>query len=167
MIRRVYAFSGPPEAYRAVQALRRAGIEDGSLSLVARADIELDRLPDRMLDVRSDMGPAAVRGAAFGCASGLLAGLVAAAIPPLGITLGGAALLAFSGVGAALGAWSSALIGATVPNDVRRTFEAEIEQGRVLLIVDHTDVQAAQLDALAAELGGRLMPLDGPLSSVT
>lgn len=167
MTRRVYAFSGPPDAYRAVQALRRAGIQDHSLSLVARADVELERLPDRELDVRSDIGPAAARGAAFGGASGLLAGLVAAAIPPLGITLGGAALLAFTGVGAALGAWSSALMGATVPNDVRRSFEAELEHGRVLLVVDHTHAQIDQLDALAADLGGRALAIASPLSSVT
>ncbi|HZF97340.1 MAG TPA: hypothetical protein VEY92_03675, partial [Pseudoxanthomonas sp.] len=111
-------------------AARDAGLSDDCLSLVARADIEMDSLPDHSREAPTDFKPAAVRGAAAGGATGLLAGLAAVAFPPLGITLAGAALMTVGG--AALGTWVAALVGSTVEDPVRRKFEDEIGAGRVL-----------------------------------
>ena len=136
MKRYIYAFDTAEAARDAIGVLRKRGVGEDKLSLVARSDIELEKVPARYLDARTDFVPALGRGAAFGGITGLVAGLIAMSIPPLGITLSGAALLAFLAGGAAVGAWSSSMIGSTVPDEVRRKFDDEIEAGHSLVVVD-------------------------------
>ena len=133
MIRRVYSLSSPDNARAAVAALRGAGFTEEHISLAARSDIELDRLPDTYVEDTHDFDGGLKRGLVVGSGTGLLAGLVAAAIPSAGITLAGAALFAIAG--AAVGGWSSALVGTTVPGDLHREFEEELARGRVVLAV--------------------------------
>lgn len=150
MKRYIYAFDSLEPARAAVARLREAGIDQRCISLVAKSDVQIHDIPDDMLDVSKDFVPAIERGAALGGASGLLAGLIAMAIPALGIAVGGGALLAFTAGGALVGAWTSSLAGAAVPDSVRRQFEDEIERGRVLLVLD----TAAANDATAVALLG-------------
>lgn len=136
MKRYIYAFDTADAARTAVELLRRQGVADKCISLAARTDIELEEIPNRFLDASMDFGPALGRGAALGGMTGLFAGIVAMAIPPLGIAMGGPALIGFFTGGALLGTWASALVGSAIPDEVRRKFEAEIESGHVLVIVD-------------------------------
>lgn len=150
MNRYIYAFDTTQAARDSVNVLRARGISDKAISLIARSDIELDEIPSRFLDASTDFVPALTRGAAIGGVTGLCAGLIAIAIPPLGITLAGPALLGFLAGGAVVGAWSSALVGASVPDEIRRKFEDEIEAGRTLLVVDvRTDNEAVIASTLA------------------
>lgn len=152
MKRYVYAFDSTQAARAAIVLLRTRGISDDRLSLIARSDIQLDEVPERYLDASTDFAPALGRGAAVGGITGLFAGIVAMAIPALGIAIGGPALLAFLAGGAAVGAWSSAMIGSAVPDEVRRTFDDEIKAGRSLLVVDSDGGNDASITtALAAE----------------
>jgi len=50
-------------AQEAIFAARAAGLPDDNLSLIARADIELDAIPDHRKDAATDFMPAALRGA--------------------------------------------------------------------------------------------------------
>ncbi|MEP6897650.1 MAG: hypothetical protein ABI870_03870 [Rhodanobacter sp.] len=134
-------------AKRAMAAARGEGIPDEDISLVAREDIELEQIPDHRLTDHHDSSPGALRGVALGGGSGLLLGLVAIAVPPLGLTLAGAA--AMTVVGAAMGAWTGALVGLDVPDSISRTFEDEIAAGRVLLVLDGEQIR---LDAAAASV---------------
>lgn len=136
MRRYIYAFDTPDAARVAVAALRQQGVDEKLISLIARSDIQLEKVPDAFLDASNDFLPALGRGAALGGVTGLFAGLVAMAIPPLGIAMAGSVLLGFFGGGVLVGAWTSALVGASVPNEVRRKFEDEIKAGRTLLVVD-------------------------------
>lgn len=136
MKRYIYAFDTPGAARGAVEVLRGHGIRDEAISLVARSNIELEEIPQRYLDASTDFIPALRRGAAVGGVIGLCAGLIALAIPPLGITMAGPALIGFFAGGAVLGAWSSSLVGSSVPDEVRRKFEDEIDAGRTLLVID-------------------------------
>lgn len=136
MKRYIYAFDSADAARSAVKLLRRQGIDDECISLIARTDIELEEIPARFLDASTDFAPALGRGAALGGITGLFAGIIAMAIPPLGIAMGGPALIAFFTGGALLGSWASALVGAGIPDEVRRKFEAEIEAGHVLVVID-------------------------------
>ena len=151
MKRYIYAFDTPGAARGAVQTLRGHGIRDEAISLVARSSIELEEIPARYLDASTDFIPALRRGASVGGVIGLCAGLVALAIPALGITLAGPALIAFFAGGAVLGAWSSALVGSSVPDEVRRRFEDEIEAGRTLLVVDSNGVNDDVIKQTMAE----------------
>jgi len=134
--RYIYAFDSPGAARGAVQTLRGHGVRDEAISLVARSSIELEEIPSRYLDASTDFIPALRRGAVVGGVVGLCAGLVALAIPALAITMAGPALIGFFAGGAIIGAWCSALVGSSVPDEVRRKFEDEIKAGRTLLVVD-------------------------------
>lgn len=96
-LRRVYSTPDIESAQRVMQAARSAGIDNDALSLIARSDIELEGIPDERKDAKTDFLPAAARGAATGGAAGLVAGLVAIAVPPIGLTIAGAGVMALAG----------------------------------------------------------------------
>ncbi|KRG83880.1 hypothetical protein ABB34_10715 [Stenotrophomonas daejeonensis] len=132
--RHVFSASSLPMAEAAVVAARRAGVDNDDILLVARSDIEKYVIPDKRKMADTDLITAAGRGAGYGAATGLLAGLVAVAVPPLGITLAGAAAVGVAG--ALVGSLAAALLGATVPDPVRQAFDDEIEAGNILVVVD-------------------------------
>src|SRR5690606_35193174 len=123
--RHVYTTPDLPAAQKVMGAARSAGVADDDILLVARSDIELQAVPDHRKEADSDMLPAAARGAGMGAGAGLLAGLVAVAIPPLGVTLAGAAATTIAG--AAVGSWSAALMGSSLPDPVRQRFQDRID----------------------------------------
>lgn len=150
-LRHVFSTQDATQARHAVRVLHEHGIPYDGISLVAKADIELEQIPNRMKEADTDFVPAAIRGMGIGGASGLLAGLVAMAVPTAGITIAGAAAL--GAAGALVGGWSSALMGATVPDPVRQRFEREIAEGRVLVLVDADAETQARLERPMAEAG--------------
>ena len=133
-LRHVFSTPDLPSAEAAMDAARAAGIPDDDILLVARSDIEVDSIPNERKEADTDLMPAAVRGAGYGAGAGLIAGLVAVAIPPLGVTIAGAA--AATVAGAVVGCWASALVGSSVPDPIRRKFHDEIEAGNILVVVD-------------------------------
>ncbi|MBN6151321.1 hypothetical protein JR065_13310 [Xanthomonas sp. AmX2] len=157
-LRRVYSTPDVATATRVLQAARSAGVDNDDLSLIARGDIELQAIPDDRKDAKTDFVPAAARGALGGGAAGLLAGLVAIAVPPLGITLAGAGVMTLAG--ALVGTWSSALVGATVADPVRRTFEEEIEAGRILVVIEGETAQLERADPAMVSAGATALPYE-------
>jgi hypothetical protein len=143
-----------------MQAARAAGIPEEDISLIARSDIELDAAPEQHKEAGSDFYPAALRGVVGGGAIGLLAGLVAVAIPPVGITVAGVAGLTVAG--ALTGGRASALVGASVPDPVRRKFEDEIEAGRILVVLDGDKALLARAEPALIRAGGTPLPFDEP-----
>lgn len=158
--RRVYRTADVAGAQQALQAARAGGVADDDLSLIARAEIELEDIPEHRKDAATDFKPAALKGALGGGAAGLLAGLAAIAIPPLGLTLAGAGVTALAG--AAVGGWASALVGSSVPDPVRRTFEDEIQAGRILLVVDGDDATLDGIEPALLQAGAQPLPFDQP-----
>ena len=156
--RRIYAAPNLAAAQAALGAARDTGIDRDALSLVAPSDIEMEAVPDDLRGAHADTVPAALRGAAGGGAVGLVAGLVAVAVPPLGITLAGAGLLA--AIGALVGSWSAALVGAGVPDPVRRRFEDTIEAGQILLVVDAEHDALLRAEAAILRSGATALPYE-------
>jgi hypothetical protein len=150
-LRHVFSTRDAVQARQAIRVLHEHGVPWSDISLVANADVELEEIPNRMKEADTDFVPAAIRGMGIGGATGLLAGLLAASFPPLGITLAGAA--AFGAAGALVGGWSSALMGATVPDPIRQRFEREIAEGRVLVLVDADEATQARLEQPLADAG--------------
>jgi hypothetical protein len=157
-IRHVFSTTSPAAAVEAIAAARAAGVEDDAISLIARHDIEMDEVPGERIDVAADVMPAAWRGAATGGALGIVGGLVGVAVPAIGIPLAGVGLIALTG--AAVGAWSSALMGSEVPSQVRREFEAEIAAGRVLVVIDAPREDAATVSAAMRQAGAVELPFE-------
>lgn len=119
-----------------VRDLREHGVADDHMHLVARDDVPLGHLPEASALDESDLGPALKRGAALGGTSGLLAGLTAMALPTGGLALGGAAVLGITLAGTGFGAWTSAMIGASVTDEEIEASEAAIRAGQILMMVD-------------------------------
>ena len=145
-------------AASAVGVLRQAGVADEDIALIARSDLEMEVIPEKFRESRTDFMPAAAKGALGGGATGLVAGLIAVAIPGLGVTLAGAAAIAAAG--AAAGTWSAALMGSALPDPVRQKFEDEVKAGRLLLVVDATDEEHAKLESLLVQAGTRRLAFE-------
>lgn len=157
-LRRVFSTANMPSARAAISAARVSGIADEYISLIAREDIELENISDDRRVPKDDATPAALRGAAYGGASGLLLGLAAVAVPPLGITLAGAA--AVTAAGAAFGGWVGQMIGFDVPDAISRKFEDEIAAGHILVIIDASEDQLVRVEPAIAATGAKLLPFD-------
>ena len=91
MIRQVYSLPSADNARSAVAALRGAGFTEEHISLAARSDIELERLPETYAEDTHDFNGGLKRGLVIGGGTGLLAGLVATSIPSFGVTGSGVA----------------------------------------------------------------------------
>lgn len=156
----VYLTDDLAEARAAVTAARHAGASDADIALIARNDIEMEVIPDDRRNASTDFVPAALKGAIGGGTMGLVAGLIAAAIPPLGVTIAGAAAIA--AIGAAAGSWSSALMGSALPDPIRRRFEDEIAAGRILVVIDASDESIALIDSSVTATGAELLPFEEP-----
>lgn len=158
--RHIYLLRNVAAAEQAISALRARGVPDDDVALIARADIEMARIPDDYRNASTDFMPAALRGALGGGTAGMLAGLIGVAMPAIGITIAGAAAVA--AIGAAAGAWASALAGSALPDPIRRRFEQEITEGRILLLVDSEDEACAGIDAALVPFGAQRMDFSEP-----
>jgi len=144
-------------ARAAMAAARQGGIPDDDISLIAREDIELQQIPDHLMTGRTDFYPAAARGVACGGGSGVLLGLIAMVVPPLGVTLAGATAIALAG--AAVGCWTGALIGTDVPDSVHRKFKREIDDGRILVVLDASKERLTAACPAVLASGAQHLPL--------
>lgn len=134
-----------------VPEIRRLGIGDEDLHVIANEDITLEPLPEPDIAHRSDLVDAAKRGAVTGGAIGLIGGVAAVTVPVAGLTLGGGAILASTAVGTALGTWFSTLVGVSVPNQDVETYRDRIDRGEVMIIVDLEQDQEQRYVALVEQ----------------
>ena len=159
-IRRVYRAIDIEHAEQAVAAAHAAGVPGEGVALVAHGDIELCVIPDDVKQAETDLVPAAARGAGYGAAAGTLAGLAAAVFPPLGFTIAGA-MIGGGAAGALVGAWAASLVGASIPEPLRRRYEREIEAGRILVVVDTDEARHLALQPSFDALGLVRLDHDG------
>lgn len=150
-VRHVYVVSNIETARKALNAARVEGISNDDLSLIARSDIELDRIPDNRKAADTDFMPAAVKGMGLGAGTTLLAGLVATVVAPIGLTLAGVGALALAG--AAIGGWSAALVGSALPDPIRQKFDDHIKRGDILVVVDGEADHLSAVDSILLQQG--------------
>lgn len=130
-----------------VDELLLARVEERHMHVLAKRDTPMENLPEASFLQKTDFIPALEQGIAIGGATGALAGLVALALPT-GLVLGGGAVLALSLAGAGLGAWWSSMIGASTGNRRLKDFEAAIEQGEFLMMIDVPKERVEEIEAL-------------------
>lgn len=150
--RHVFATDSLVAAQAVMQAAHLQGVDDRRICLEASSDLETRRIDDDSKNVSMDFIPAAFRGTVIGAAVGFLAGVAAMLIPFFGLSLGGVFVLAV--LGALVGTWASVLVGAALPDDVRRTFADEIETGKILVVIDAEPEEFAPIEAAIAQVGG-------------
>ena len=134
-----------------IQDLKDDGIVDKNIYVLARSDIRLDELPDAGPE-DDDFLPAFERGIAFGGATGLFAGLVAMVFPPAGIAIGGGGVLLVGLMSASMGGFLTGMAGAAYPSSRLKTFEQEIDAGKILIMVDVPRMRLDHVNALIHRL---------------
>jgi hypothetical protein len=156
--RHVFATHDLAAAKAVVRAARDQGVDRRCITVEARKDIEVHRISDERKNVSMDFIPAALRGTVLGAASGLLLGIVAYWVPALGLGWGG--VFALAGLGALIGTWASVLAGSAVPDEVRRTFGREIEDGRILVVIDAEQAEFLALEPALLQAGAVRLPYE-------
>ncbi|WP_018978319.1 YsnF/AvaK domain-containing protein [Saccharibacillus kuerlensis] len=145
----VGVFNTEREASSAIQELKRTGYNTDDISIVTRDKKDMRKLED-------ETGTMAPEGAAGGAATGgvlggiggLLAGLGALAIPGIGPILAAGPLattLAGAAVGAAGGGLVGGLIGLGIPEHEAKEYDAAVDEGNILVIVDTEDANRSEV----------------------
>jgi len=158
MKRHVFATESVPIAEAVVRTAHEHGIADTAICLEAKPDVERIWIDDERKNVSMDFIPAAWHGTLGGAAAGFMIGLVALLIPNSGVSVG--VLLITTLVGALMGTFASALVGSTIPDEVRRTFQREIDDGKILVVIDAEPEAFEQFETAIARVGGRRLAFE-------
>jgi hypothetical protein len=121
-----------------INALKELGIRDENTYVVTRdhRTAQLEQLHEAELDDTSDLYGSFKRGLLVGGAAGVVAGFACASILPTVFEGRFEAFLLVATMGAALGAWASAMIGVSVIQPEVEKFEVDIDQGKILVMAD-------------------------------
>lgn len=150
MSRRIYWLIPDVEsARRAVDELLLARVPVKHIHCAGREGVNLSGLHPANVLQTTDVIYAAEAGLLIGGTLGIAAGLLVAMYYPLGIdSLQWGVVAVLGGLGALFGAWSSSMIGVSVPSHRLKRFEAAVEQGQILLMVDVPSLQVKEIEAL-------------------
>ena len=135
-------------AEKTADDLLLARFEDKRMHFMAKPGTHLGKLHEAGYSIRNDLLRGAEVGLVTGGLFGLVLGVVLYATQPVGIALQPVIILAMAVLFGVLGAWSSSMIGIALPNSQLSQFEDEIEQGKVLLIIDVPRKRVEEVRAL-------------------
>lgn len=129
-------------ATEVVKALQGLGVANEGIHVIVKDDdpfqdkLALTQLLEPGIFDRTDLLRALVRGGIIGGLAGLIAGFLIVRFPPEEFMLGTGTVAAFTIFGIIFGAWSSSLIGISVPNPLFEKFERAVEAGGIMMLVD-------------------------------
>lgn len=104
-------------------------------------------LPEANFLQKTDIVHGAQLGLGVGGVAGILFGLLLVWFPPEGLKLQMVTVLISAILGALFGVWVSSMAASSVPNSKLKRFQADIEQGKVLMMVDVPMLQATEISA--------------------
>ena len=137
MRRRLYFMLPDVECARAMlNDLLLARIECRHIHFLSRRDSLPDDLPQASVLQKTDIVHGAQSGIAIGGIVGAAAGALLVFFPPAGATLALMTVLLVAIGGAVFGAWVSSMVASSVPNTRLKSFERDMEAGKVLMMVD-------------------------------
>jgi hypothetical protein len=113
-----------------------ARIECKHIHFLSKRDSLPDDLPAANVLQKTDIVHGAQLGIGIGGIVGAVAGALLVYFPPEGLTLKFITILAIAIGGALFGAWASSMVASSVPNSRLKAFEHDMEQGKVLMMVD-------------------------------
>ena len=140
-----------PDLGSAIQTandLLLARVEDRHMHFLAKRGMSLGQLHEADFFQKSDLRHSMQVGFILGGCLGFLVGIYIYLTPPEGANLQLVTILIATVVGALFGAWTSSMIGISTPNTALKRFEAEIGEGRVLLMVDVPKDRVEELQEL-------------------
>ena len=113
-----------------------ARVEDKHMHFLARRGTDLGELHEASYLQKTDAMHGAAVGLVVGGLLGIFLGLFLVYFPPGGATLQLVTVLITAVVGAGLGAWVSTMVGLQVPNSRLKGFDPELQDGKILLMLD-------------------------------
>ena len=113
-----------------------ARIEDRHMHFLARRGTDLGELHEASYLQKTDTVHGAFTGFVIGGVVGVLSGALLVNFPPGGLSLDLVAVLIAAVVGAGLGTWIASMVGLQVPNSKLAAFDPEIQDGKILLMLD-------------------------------
>lgn len=123
-------------ARRLANDLLLARVEDKHMHFLARRGTDLGELHEASYLQKTDTVHGAFTGFVTGGVMGVVVGALLVNFPPAGVTLQMGAVLVSAIVGAVLGTWVASMVGLQVPNSRLKGFEKDIEEGKILLMLD-------------------------------
>ena len=123
-------------ARRTMDDLLLARIENSHIHFVGRDGADMTGLHEANLFQTSDIVHAAEMGLMVGGGVGIVAGVVVAMFPIVSDSPQWGLVGVLAVLGAVFGAWAASMIGSSAPNSRLRSFEKDIEAGKLLLMVD-------------------------------
>jgi hypothetical protein len=124
-------------ARRLADDLLLARVEDRHMHFLARRGTELAPLREASYIEKTDAIPGAFKGAVIGAVLGIVLGVLLVEFPmPDGTSMDLITVLLGAIVGAGLGAWISSMMGLQLPNSRLKRFYGELDEGKVLLMLD-------------------------------
>jgi hypothetical protein len=137
MRRRLYFLLPDLESARSMlQEMLLARIEYKHIHFLARRGTLPEDLPEANVLQKTDIVHGAQLGMVIGGIAGTIGGLLVVLFPPGGVSLQLVTVLVAALLGALFGAWASSMAASAVPNSKLGPFHAQIEQGKVLMMVD-------------------------------
>lgn len=113
-----------------------ARIEERHIRFLAKRGTLPDELPEASVFEKTDIVHGAETGMVIGGVAGVVGGTLVVLFPPEGVTLQLVTVLIAAFIGAILGTWVSSMVASAVPNSKLKRFHPEIEQGKVLMMID-------------------------------
>lgn len=152
MRRRLYFMLPDVSSARSLlDALLLARIEEKHMHFCAKEGTALPDMPEASFLQKTDLVHGVESGMLIGGGAGLLGGILLVLFPPDGIHLQMVTILAAAIGGTVFGAWVSGMAAAAIPNSRLAAFQAGIEHGQVLLIVDVPFRRVAEIEELIAQ----------------
>jgi uncharacterized membrane protein len=137
------------EASRAIEDLKDHGFLTEDISVIARNKRDVEAINDETGSKAPEgMASGAATGGILGGVTGLLAGIGALAIPGIGPIIAAgpiAATLTGVAVGAGTGGLVGGLIGLGIPEDEAEAYDNDVDEGRILVMVDAGDTRANEV----------------------
>lgn len=137
MGRRMYfVLPDVPHSEQLYKELLLARLDERSVRVMAKPGTPLGDLPEASVLQKSDAARGALLGAIAGVVVGAFAGAIVLLVPPSGMALGPGVVVALALLGAIMGVWMSGLVGSSTPNVRLDEFRNDVQQGKVLMLVD-------------------------------
>jgi hypothetical protein len=135
-------------ARRTANDLLLARIEDRHMHFLAKRGTHLGELHEASALQKTDIVHGAQVGLVLGGLIGLCAGLYVVLTPPEGMVLHLATVLVMAIGGALLGTWVASMIASSIPNSKLTAFDQDLNDGKVLLMVDVPATRVSEVQRL-------------------
>jgi hypothetical protein len=113
-----------------------ARIECRHIHFLSKRDSLPSDLPECSVLQKTDIVHGAQVGLIIGAVVGAAAGALLVLFPPEGVTLKLMAVLLLALGGAMFGLWASCMVASAIPNSRLKAFQSDMDDGRVLMMVD-------------------------------